>query len=188
MTGPLGHYPPPPPPPDGEPIYVPEPYPPQAYANPYQSAPYGYPYQGAAPAAARRRTEPIVGWVLFAVGVLTAVASLLPWAVFFGVSVDGTKGDGTLTALCAIVISATGLIIGLGQGLVWAPITSCVCATLVTITALVDIGNVNRFVGNTADSFSVDAVTVGPGLWLTLIGGLLGIGASAVAMVRRRIL
>lgn len=187
MTDPPGALPPP----EGEPIYVPEPYPAQSYPNPYQH-PYQHPYQQPGyPQYARtptsgRRTEPGFGWVMFAVGVLIAIASLLPWAVFFGLSVDGTKGDGTLTVLCAVIISAVGLIIGLGQGLLWAPVTALACAALVTITALIDIGSVTRFVPASADGFSPDAVTVGPGLWLTLIGGLLGIVVAAIAAVRRR--
>lgn len=183
MTVPLAA----PPPPDGDPIYVPEPYPP-AYHDPYSwQRPYaGYPQAGTAPDPERRRIAPGFGWLLFAVGILTAVASLLPWAVFFGLSVDGTKGDGTLTVLCAVIISAVGLIIGLGQGLMWAPITALGVAGLVTITALADIENVTRLVDSSPDSFTPDAVTVGPGLWLTLIAGVLGIAVSGLAMLWRR--
>jgi hypothetical protein len=180
MTVPPGWYAPPPP--DGEPVYVPEPYP---YQPQYQqSYPMAYvPRYGSPPA---RRTEPPIGWILFAVGVLTAVASLLPWAVLFGVSVNGTGGDGTLTVLCAVIISSTGLIIGLGQGLLWAPIAACGCAVLVSLTALADIGNIGRFVDTSGGNFDAGAITVGPGLWLTLIAGILGIAVSVVAMVRRR--
>lgn len=179
-----------PPPPEGEPVYVPEPYPPPHWGNPY--APYpppGYPAMGYAPPPAtsttERRIEPGFGWTLFAVGILTAIASLLPWAVYFGVSVAGTRGDGTVTVLCSVIISAIGLIIGLGQGSVWAPVTALIAAALVTITALADIQNVGRFVPSDSDVFTPDAVTVGPGLWLTLIGGLLGIGVTAIALLRR---
>ncbi|HEV7192800.1 MAG TPA: hypothetical protein VGN35_06275 [Jatrophihabitantaceae bacterium] len=177
MTVPPGAWPPP----EGEPIYVAEAYPPQPLAQPYVPA-----VRPAVAAPRGRRTEPGYGWLLFGVGVLTAVASLLPWAVFFGVSINGTNGDGTLTVLCAVIISAVGLIIGLGQGLLWAPLTAMACAGLVTMTALVDIGSVDRFVPQAADTFSTDAVTVGPGLWLTLIGGVLGIGVAAFATLRRR--
>lgn len=176
MTGPPAL-----PPPEGDPVYVPEPYPPAAFGGPYPP-----PYAHAVPRQAARRVAPGFGWLLFAVGILTAVASLLPWAVFFGISIDGTKGDGTLTVLCAVIISAVGLIIGLGQGLLWAPITALAVAGLVTITALADIENVTRLVDSSPDAFDPGAVTVGPGLWLTLIAGLLGIGVSAVALLRRR--
>lgn len=171
-----------PPPPDGDPIYVVEPYPPPGYPHPYPIHP---PYP-ATTTVTRRHVAPGFGWLLFGVGVLTAVASLLPWAVFFGLSVDGTKGDGTVTVLCAVVISAIGLIVGLGHGLMWAPITSLGVAGLVTITALADIENVTRLVDSSPDSFTPDAVTVGPGLWLTLIAGLAGIAVSALAMLWRR--
>jgi hypothetical protein len=172
-----------PPPPEGEPIYVPEPFPAPGYGPaPYQPALYSQPTY---PQPVVRRSEPRWGWALFAVGVLIAVSSLLPWAVFFGVSIDGTGGDGTLTALCAIVISAVGLIIGLGQGLLWSPLTAMGCSVLVTITAVADVENVTRFVPGSADAFSADAVAVGPGLWLTLIAGVLGIVVSSVALLRR---
>lgn len=177
-----------PPPPDGDPIYVAEPYPPPGYADPYaMQPPYpAYPYGVQPEAAVPRRIAPGFGWLLFAVGVLTAIASLLPWAVFFGLSVDGTKGDGTVTVLCAVVICAIGLIVGLGHGLMWAPITSLGVAGLITITALADIENVTRLVDSSPDSFSPDAVTVGPGLWLTLIAGVAGIAVSGMAMLWRR--
>jgi hypothetical protein len=127
----------------------------------------------------------VTGWVLFAIGVLTAVASLMPWATVFGISIGGTKGDGTLTVFCAVLISAMGLVIGLRQGLVWTSITALVFSALVILVALADIGNINRFVTASSDTFGGDVVAIGPGLWLTLVAGILGLAVSIVAIVRR---
>ncbi len=186
-------YPPPGYPPAGysgypPPGYPPPGYPPAGYPGyppPGYGPPPGY-YPGYQPPnPRRRRSEPITGWALFAVGVLTAVASLMPWATFFGVSIGGTKGDGTLTVFCAVLISAMGLVIGLRQGLLWTSITALIFSALVTLVALADIGNVSRLVTATSDTFVGGAIRIGPGLWLTLVAGLLGLAVSIVAIVRR---
>ena len=172
-----GLFGPPSPPPTGDPLYVEQAYP---YPPPQPQPP------GFAGSPPRRRSIPAAGWALFAIGVLMAIAALMPWAVAFGISIGGTQGDGTLTAGCAIVIAVTGLVIGLRQGLLWASITACVLAALVVLVALADIGDVTRFAGPST-VFGPGTVQVGPGLWLTLVAAVGGVGASIVAMVRRPI-
>jgi hypothetical protein len=60
-----------------------------------------------------------------------------------------------------------------------------VFSALVILVALADIGNINRFVTASSDTFGGDVVSIGPGLWLTLVAGILGLAVSIVAIVRR---
>jgi hypothetical protein len=189
---PVGSFGPPEPAPSGDPVYVPQLYP-EPYPQQYPQQPFPPQFWAPAPQGfhgptypPRRKSTPGAGWALFGAGVAMAIAALMPWAVAFGVSVEGTKGDGTLTAGCAIVIAVAGLVIGLRHGLLWASVTACVVASIVVLLALADIGDVTRFAGS-SDVFGPGSVRVGPGLWLTLVAALFGVGASIVGMVRRPI-
>ena len=152
-------------------------YGPPQYGPP-QSPAGGHGY----PAAPRRRlAEPVIGWLLLGVSVLTAVSAALPWARVLGISVAGTRGDGEITIFCAAVLAVLGILIGLGQGRLWVLITACVFAAFVTLVGLADIGNVSR-IANDANRtvFGKDAVSVGAGLWLTLVAGLAALALSVV--------
>lgn len=191
-------YPPPPPgqPPNGQPQYGqphPEPpygqpmYPPAEYAQP-QPGPYGpqpmtYGYPLAPPP---RLSEPVVGWLLLGAGALTMVAAALPWASVLGTSIAGTRGDGKISLFCGAVIAILGVLIGLRQGRVWVSITACVFAVFVALIGLADIGNVSSVAdGSVTAILGDDAVTVGAGLWVTLVAGLAGIAVSIVGIARR---
>jgi hypothetical protein len=165
------------PPPElaGDPIYVPEPYPqPGSWAAP-----------GAPPAdpAARQRervSEPVVGWLVAVVGLVIVVAALLPWASALGFTIDGTAGDGKITIACGVVVSIVGVLIGTGQGHLWTSITALVTTMIVGLVGLVDVVG-----GVTVVSYYNGLVAIESGLWLTLVAGLLGVGLSVVALVRR---
>jgi hypothetical protein len=180
----------------------PQPYPPQPYGQqPYPAPPYGqqpylpYPYlaQPGAPLPGEfgyaktlppRVSAPVLGWVLLGVGALMLLAAILPWATAGPLSLAGTEGDGAITLFFALIIGAMGLVIGLRQGRLWASILACALGAVTTITAIVDIGNVSNRANDFNDSFGLD-VSVGSGLWLTLVTGIAATGLSVAAIVRR---
>jgi hypothetical protein len=181
-----GQYPPTPQPqqPYGPPMYQQPSYGPPQYPPPghFQQPPVGYGY---APPA-RRLSEPLVGWLLVGVGALTMVAAALPWATVLGISVAGTVADGQLSMVCGAILAGLGVVIGLGQGALWVSITACVFGIFVALIGLLDVGSVGSFARHgSAEFLNRDEVSVGGGLWLTLIAGFAAVALSIVGMVRR---
>jgi hypothetical protein len=177
--------------------------PPPTQPPPYGTGPsypyYGHPappgYPGYAPYAfypppplARQPlvSDPLLGWLLLAAAALAAVAAVLPWATVFTRSFPGTDGDGVLVILCAIVLATCALVIGLGHGRLWASITPCVFAVFITLIGLVDLANVSNVVRSIDAGFLSGSVSVGAGLWLTTAVGMVAMGLSITAIVRRR--
>jgi hypothetical protein len=191
--------------PEGEPQYVPQqppfaypqypnqPYPNQPYPNPpYPQglpgypAPPGYPQPGYgyAQQPGRPVSDPPLGWLTVGAALLAVLAGVLPWATVFGVSVYSADGDGGLVIGCAVVVGACGIVMGLGHGRLWASITATVFGLLIGLIGLIDTVNVNSVVSNS--DIPPGIASVGAGLWLTIVAGLLITGLGAVAIVRRR--
>ncbi|HZY75680.1 MAG TPA: hypothetical protein VFE40_05115 [Jatrophihabitantaceae bacterium] len=200
--------------PQGDPQYVPQPppypqqYPGQPYPQGYQGYPPapgypqpgypqpgypqpgypqpGYPYPGFGYPApdGRRVSDPVLGWLTVGAALLAVLGGVLPWATVFGVSVYSSGGDGALVIGCAVIAGACGIAIGLARGRLWASITVTVFGLLIGLIGLVDTVNVNAIASN-AD-VPPGIASVGAGLWLTIVAGLLITGLGAVAIVRRR--
>lgn len=177
---------------DGEPFYPPPPVQPPApdAPQPQPYAPQPPPWAplpgefGYAATLPPRVSAPVLGWVLLGVGALMLMAAMLPWARIPGRSLAGTEGDGAVTLVFAVVIGAMGLVIGLRQGRLWASIVACALGAITTLTAVADIGNVSH------DADQLDAalglhVSVGVGLWLTLLTGIAAAGLSVAAIIWR---
>lgn len=160
-------------PPYGEPVYVPEPYP---GPPPDRPEPEPQPTDAVPP--------PSTGWALVTIAVITAVAAALPWATVLGTTVDGIGSDGTLTLLCALLLGVIGVVIGVGMGRLWMPITAAVAGGIVALVGLVDAINVSHLAGRVGDFLPPGAVSVGPGLWLTLFSGVAAVIVAAVAMTQ----
>jgi hypothetical protein len=158
----------------GDPVYVPEPYPQPEWPAPGYAAP--------AEAGRDRVSEPVVGWLLAFVGLVIVLGALLPWASALGVSIEGTSSDGKITVVCGVVLAIMGVLIGAGQGYLWTSITSLAFALIAGLVALVDVAG-----GVSVVSYYHGLVAIESGLWLTLVAGLLGIGLSVVALVRREL-
>lgn len=182
--------------PQGEPQYVPQPppyaqqppqYPGQPYPQGYQGYPppgYPYPGYGSPTADGHRVSDPPLGWLTVGAALLAVLGGVLPWATVFGVSVYSAGGDGGLVIGCALVAGACGIAIGLGHGRLWASITATVFGLLIGLIGLIDTVNVNS-IASRAD-IPPGIASVGAGLWLTIVAGLLITGLGAVAIVRRR--
>ncbi len=186
-------------PPDGPPPYGDPQYPPPGFYG-YSGYPqpgaytYGYPPTGYHGYPGPRRAKvslPVTGWVLLACGLLGVIGSLAPWASveLFGLSrsVNGTDAsDGKLTIFCAGVVAVMGVLIALRVGHLWTSIVGLVFAVFTALIAFADFGQINGNYGPLKDEHVPDGVvSVGYGIWLVIFGGVLGIAASIVAMVRR---
>jgi hypothetical protein len=172
----------------GQPQYQPGQYP-QGLYGPPPSQPYGQPpgAYGYPVAAAPRVSEPVVGWLLLGAAVLVVIGASMPWATVLTISVAGTVGGGKATMFFGVVLGVFGLLIGLKQGRLWVSITACVLAALVVLIALGNVGNISDVARQNGDTFLGNSVSVGSGLWLTLVAGLAAVALSIVGIARRRV-
>ena len=169
---PQGQYGPPPSQPYGQPPY-----------QPYGQPPAGYGY----PAAGPRVSEPLIGWLLLGAGVLLMIGAPMPWATVLTFSVAGTVGGGKATMFFGVVLAVFGLLIGLKQGRLWVSITACVLAALVVLVAIGNMGNITDVARKSADNFLGNTVSIGSGLWLTLVAGIAALVLSIIGIARRRV-
>jgi hypothetical protein len=170
---PQGQYGPPPSQPYGQPPY-----------QPYGQPPAGYGYPAA---AGPRVSEPLIGWLLLGAGVLLMIGAPMPWATVLTFSVAGTVGGGKATMFFGVVLAVFGLLIGLKQGRLWVSITACVLAALVVLVAIGNMGNITDVARKSADNFLGNTVSIGSGLWLTLVAGIAALVLSIIGIARRRV-
>lgn len=177
----------PPEPPVGDPVYVAEPYPyaPVHGGYPY---PYSYPYPPAyrqPPPRPIPVCAPLVGYALLACAVLMVAAAFMPWAQVFGISVDGTQGtgDGNLTILLGTLVGAMGIVVVCMHGRLWVSVVAAVSSALAVVVAFKDIADVNGFANS--NGLDPSAVTVGPGLWFTLLAALVALTFAFVGIAKR---
>jgi hypothetical protein len=131
-----------------------------------------------------RTSPPVLGWLLLGAATLAVLGAVLPWAMVYGLALSGVRGDGRLVLGCAAVIIGCGLLISSGRGGLWAPLTALAFALLVALLALINIMSVGTVVSD-ADLPLYGHVSVGGGLWLTLIAGILASGIAALAVLSR---
>jgi len=196
----------PPEPPVGDPVYVEEPYPyaqqyPSGYAygqpaaygqhpaytqHPAYAQQYAYPHPpGHAARVPVRIAPPLVGYLLLVAAVLIVASAFMPWAQVFGIAVTGRHGtgDGNLTIFHGCVIGAMAVVIACAQGRLWTSIVASISAGYTVAIAFKDIADVNGFANS--NGLDPSAVTIGPGLWLTLLAGLVALGFGLVGIAKR---
>lgn len=115
------------------------------------------------------------GWGVVVGAVLTIIAAFLPWASVFGQTITGVEegSDGVITIALAVLAGIFGLVRAL-TGQRWAAIVAILFGLLTTLIAVIDIVDVMEF-----------DITVGIGLWLTLVGGIVMVIAGGVSFRRR---
>lgn len=183
------------PPPPGQPEYPQQPYgqppapygqqPPPGYGYPPAPPGYGYSYPQPSPT---RLSNPMTGWLLLAVAAIGVIGSVTPWVSIDVISkdVNGTAGDGKLTIFCCLVVAVTGLVIGIGQGRLWASIVALVFSAFTMLIGFIDLGSISQVYGPAKD-LPGDAFSTGYGLWLVIVSGVVGVIASIMAMVMRSV-
>lgn len=112
---------------------------------------------------------------------VVAVAAFLPWATVAGFfTKNGIDGDGTITLVLAAAAAALGAggILKASKGML---IGSIVSASLIVVIAIIDMADVSS---GPDVGFDID-VTIGIGLYLTLLGGVVA-AVGAILALRSR--
>lgn len=118
-----------------------------------------------------------MGWGVVGSAVVLIIAAFLPWASLGGlISVSGTDGDGGITIFLGLVAGIMGVLAAL-QGKRWAGITAIVFGVLSFLVGLLNILDVS--------STDFGEPTIGIGLWLTALAGLLIIVFGALSLKKR---
>ncbi len=210
---PYGVAPPPPPPPAPPPAGPfgsahaagqlpsppPPPYAPAAPAAPGHGQPtppaYGQPQTyGYQPVVTKppRPPVPIAAALLLVGGALVILGCLLNWFSVLGTDFNGFSSDGDgnvkdgpfFTFLAAVLIGFAITFFAARRVFVIA-ILAVIFASVVVIAGLGDFGDVTTSVDDVRDVFD-DAASVGPGLPVVVLGGLVCLAGGIVALAKRR--
>jgi hypothetical protein len=187
-------------PPAGQPTY-PGQYPQYAGQQQYQ----GYPQQPGGYAPAQKQppdsTARTIGWIIAASAVIVGIAAFLTWGTVevAGQSFDinGVGGsdvpnddeakDGIITLIFAIPVLGFGIVRAFGSLSLTAGILATVMGGLISLIAIADIVDIQdqKDAIGALSGGNVE-VSIGIGLWLTLIGGVIMTAVGIVGIVKRR--
>jgi hypothetical protein len=109
---------------------------------------------------------------------LAAIGSFLPWAEAVGglMKVNGTDGDGVITLVVALIGAGVSLGVIFAETrktAVSAGIGTLACGVIIAAIAGYDMNNLHNVIGEAETESSWDAgLSVGSGLYLTLVGGI----------------
>jgi hypothetical protein len=124
-------------------------------------------------------------WLMVGAGAATAIASLLPWGRVTTpaetIAIAGTQGDGKLTLLAGLFITAVGVLALLSRASYHLVVLGLVASCAVVAVAGYNALDLAGF-GGAQDVLGV--VDVGYGLWLALGGGVVGILGGALLIQR----
>jgi hypothetical protein len=194
-------------PPAGQPGYPPQQYPaqqypPQQYPQ-YAQQPYqGYPPTGYAPAPKQPpdSTARMIGWILAGTALVVGIAAFMTWGTieFQGRSFDinGVTGsdvpgddeakDGIITLIFAIPVLGFGIVRAFGSLSLTAGIIGTVMGTLIALIGVADIVDIQDKKEDLEIVAGGVEVSIGIGLWLTLIGGIAMTVVGIFGIVKRR--
>ncbi|MCM3884702.1 hypothetical protein [Frankia sp. R82] len=149
------------------------------------SAPGEPPTGGTVTAASGRRRGMLAGPVAMGAGLGVIVASGMRWATvraygFIEFSLRGTDPGqhGRLTVVLGILAVLAGLLLT-GRHPEWGRLLAAVAGLMVAVTAIVDLTRLDGS-GPFEDSGLDASVTIGPGVWLVLVCGLLVFAAGII--------
>ncbi len=124
------------------------------------------------------RTGPVLSLIG---GGLVLLGSFLTWATVtvgigsLGVSgtvgVSGTDGDGQITLVLGLVIVGIGVVGLMGRPRFW--LISLIAGCLAALVAVIDIVDVSRTVSQVQGAYM--HASVGIGLWVVLVGAVVGV-------------
>jgi hypothetical protein len=140
-----------------------------------------------APGATRGLSRTLGGLLVLAAGVLTVASAFMTWATIhaFGlmeIVIRGTDAEqygGTTVLLGVLCVVLGGLLAGRARS-GWEWIIAVVAGTMIVLTAVINIVQLRHGTQLGGITLGV-SVEVGPGLWLTLLGGCAIVAGSLVA-------
>lgn len=125
------------------------------------------------------KTRRLAGWAVIAGAGLVILGSVLPWAsVAFVGSVHGTDGDGVITLVCAVIAALLALPAALGKRLNWLLGIAAFFGLLSAGIGAYDLSNISALASDES------LVSVGPGLPIIIVGGLVVVGASIFGLIK----
>ena len=168
----------------------PPPFTPNPPAYGFPGAPGAFQPYGAAVRPPRPKVA-VGGWLLVGGGALTALGSFLTWFSvsgqdFTGFTKDdsGSVRDGPFFLIIGLVLLCLGLTLVAARRVLAIAIIAIVVGVIATWGALADIGSVNDI--KTFGEVFDQKVDFGPGLYLCLVGGAIGLAGSVIAVAKRR--
>ena len=141
-----------------------------------------------APVAAPGRLRP-ERMLLVLCGLGSVVGAYLPWASVSAGFIDpvnkaGIDGDGRLTLAVGVVVGLLGLTSLLRPRDQWPGGLALVGAAVIVIIALVNVADLRSVTGPlTPEARALVDISVGVGLWLTLVAGLVGVAGGVVSVL-----
>lgn len=119
-------------------------------------------------------------------GLLVVLGALMTWASvsagLVNVSAAGTNGDGRITLAFAILATVAAGISIRSSGVLW--MAGAGAAFVVTLGVSI-VNAVHASSTRVADSLVAARVGIGAGLWLCLVGSVIGVAASAYLVLSR---
>lgn len=101
---------------------------------------------------------------------VVVLGSFLPWARVLFFTLSGTDGDGTITLILG-ALAIAGLFVKKNG----AAIAVAVLFLIVAGIGIYDYANISNKIAQSDTEFIKDGVTVGVGLYLVILGGVVGL-------------
>ena len=141
------------------------------------------------PPVPQRKLDPRVAWTVFGGAGAVMLGALLPWAKvqagIFSAEKAGTDGDGVITLLLALGVGVVAILL-VTQGVqLWKPIVIVAAGGLCVLTAIVDMVDVKNRAADPPEGLEGIQVTIGIGLWLTLLGAVAIVVGGVLTLTTR---
>jgi hypothetical protein len=161
-----------------------------SYGAPGTPSPYGpvsaFGQQQYASMRVPRPKVTVGALIMLGGGAVAAIGSFLTWYSQFGTHFTGFSSsgsdtnDGPVFLTLGIVLICFGIALLSAKRMLAITILGIAVAGLVVLLAFADLGKASDL------QKDFDGVTIGPGLYLCVVGGLVGLAGSIVATVKRR--
>jgi hypothetical protein len=136
-------------------------------------------------------TIPVGAWLLLGAAIAAVIGALLPWARInlavgdsgLTATVNGTEGDGVITLVLGVALGGMAVLALATRRSTVAGVVAVIVGAAIVAIAVIDIVDVNRAAG---DVSPVVEVSVGAGLWVTLVAGAVGLIGGVLLLAQRR--
>jgi hypothetical protein len=144
--------------------------------------PPGYEHPARKYAHATLSFAAIGGGALLVIGSFLDAARASIDAIGFDTSKNYMDGDGPLTLVCGLVVCALALLAGLGVMPHWGALIAAGFGGLGALIAVIDMIDVQNSIDDLDASGAVGAsASIGPALWVCLVGGVLALVLGLLA-------